>query len=60
MNPYTKSLFSDSKQQKLELSGEEYSDKMIEFFDFWVADTTCNIHVKYFHEIIDYILFNNI
>lgn len=57
MNPYTKSLYADSNQENLEVSGEKYAAKMIEFFDYWMRDTSCNIYVKYFHEIVEYILF---
>lgn len=57
MNPYTKSLYDG--RDDLEISGNEYAKKMIQFYDYWVHDQECNIYVKYFHEIIDYILFGN-
>lgn len=55
MNPYTKSL--NDKNDKLEISGKEYADKIIQFFEYWMYDKTCNIHVKYFQEIVEYMLF---
>lgn len=57
MNPYTKSLYED--KSNLEISGDVYAKKIIEFFDYWLYDKDCNIFVKYFHEIIEYILFGN-
>ena len=56
MNPYTKSLFEDHQKQLI-ISGNKYAEKMIEFFDYWKKDENCNIIVKYFHEIINYILY---
>lgn len=41
----------------LELEANYTSKKLIEFFNFWIKDTSCKIHVNYFERIILHILY---
>ncbi|MGL5151405.1 MAG: radical SAM protein [Clostridium sp.] len=41
---------------ELSLSKDVLIKKMCELFDYWLHDVRCNIHIKYFYTIIDYIL----
>lgn len=41
---------------ELSLSKEVLIKKMCELFDYWLYDVRCNIHIKYFYNIIEYIL----
>ena len=58
MNPYTKSLY-EYHQNNLIISGQQYAEKIIAFFDYWKLDENCNIKVKYFYDIISYILYKH-
>ena len=42
---------------ELELEANYTSKKIIEFFDFWIKDTKCKIHVSYFERIILHVLY---
>lgn len=57
MNPYTKSLLEETSQSSLEISGNGFAEKMIEFYEYWLYDTMCNIRVKNFLEILEYVVF---
>lgn len=46
-----------SNNSALELEPNYTAKKIIEFFDFWIKDTECRIHVSYFERIILYILY---
>ena len=37
---------------------EQYINRVCEFFDYWMYDTTCNIRVSYFDYLLKYILLN--
>lgn len=41
---------------KLFVSNEDYVNKMKEFFDYWLYDTSCNISVAYFIMFLKFIL----
>ena len=57
MNPYCKSLDANSIQQRLQISKNEYIEGVLSFYEYWLNDSSCNIRVKYFHELLDYIVF---
>lgn len=42
---------------ELELEPNHTAQKIIEFFDYWIKDTSCKIHISYFERIIFYILY---
>ena len=56
INPYISSKYKDN--DLLKLNNDDTVKKLIEFFNYWLYDTSCNIHVNYFEEIIKFLLFN--
>lgn len=57
MNMYIRTDNSDASY-RMSLTGSEYSSAMIELFNYWKDDDTCNIRVDPFEEIITYMLFH--
>lgn len=45
------------EENNLFVPSEHYISRICELFDYWVEDTSCNINISYFDEIVDYILF---
>lgn len=54
MNPYVSTPTEHNMQ--LLLDTEHAIEKLIEFYEFWKNDSSCNIEVGYFERIIRYIL----
>lgn len=55
MNPYV-STPTDHNSQLL-LGAEHTTQKLIEFYEYWKNDSSCNIEVGYFERILKHILF---
>ncbi len=49
-------LADSRKEDPLAVPLEHYVQRMCEFFDYWLRDTTCNIAVSYFENYIKYML----
>lgn len=57
---FSLNLYLDQKDNSdagLKLEKAVAVDKLCELFDFWATDTTGKIHISYFRNILDYILF---
>lgn len=52
-----KYLSKDVCNDKLYVEPKIYSQKMCDFFDYWMFDKSCNISMSYFDDFIKYILF---
>lgn len=55
MNPYVSTPTEQNAQ--LLLNAEHTIEKLIEFYEYWKKDLSCNIEVGYFERIIRHILF---
>lgn len=55
INPYVST--PTEYNSKLLLDAKYATDKIIEFYEYWKNDSSCNIEVGYFDRIIRYILF---
>lgn len=55
MNPYVST--PNEQNTKLILDANHAIERIIEFYEYWKYDSSCNIEVGYFERIIKYILF---
>lgn len=44
----------DNAEDKLKLYSDYALEKVKELFDYWLYDTECNIHIRYFELFLDY------
>jgi radical SAM protein with 4Fe4S-binding SPASM domain len=55
MNPYVSTPTEHNAE--LLLDAEHTIEKLIEFYEYWKTDSSCNIEVGYFERILKYILY---
>ena len=55
INPYL--CAPPYEKDVLFVSAKQYSQKVCELFDYWFADKRCKIHISYFEEFVNYIIF---
>lgn len=56
INPYL-SVNGSASYEHIKLDGRRYTQKVLEFYDYWLYDKICNIKVGYFHRFLEYFLF---
>lgn len=56
---YTLSRYrtTDKNNDLLYVAPKYYARKICDFFDYWMSDLNCNIHISYFEMFVSYILF---
>lgn len=47
----------DNEKKELQLQEDTAADRLNELFDYWAYDKTGSIHISYFKQILDYLLF---
>lgn len=47
---------SSNNNDSLELDVDETVERIIELYNYWIADTSCNIHINYFERILNFII----
>ena len=57
LNPYLTS--PPYEKDPLFVPADDCVKKICAFFDYWMYDTTCNIHIGYFKHFLDFILFGS-
>lgn len=55
INTYVKTTAENNSE--LELDADATIKQLIQFFDYWINDSECNIHVDYFERIFRYVLY---
>lgn len=54
INTYVSTTMPNNHE--LELEPDNAAAKIIEFYEYWLKDTECKIHISYFERILSYIL----
>ena len=55
INPYVHTTAVNDSE--LALDASHTIQRLQEFFDYWIADAKCNVHVDYFERILKFIIF---